>query len=55
MPDPMLTVEPLSDTLDADTALVVLPFSNAFAVNVVAPVPPLPTGSVPVTLVVRLQ
>ncbi len=34
-------------------ALVPLPIRGAFDVKVVAPVPPLPTGSVPVTPVVK--
>ena len=37
----------------AVTALVPLPTSTAFAVSVAAPVPPLATGNVPVTPVVR--
>ena len=41
-------------TAVAAIADVPLPYRTPFAVRVVAPVPPLPTGNVPVTWLVRL-
>ena len=50
---PLLTSTlPLVPGATVCTALVPLPSSTALAESVVAPVPPLPTGSVPVTPVV---
>jgi len=43
---------PAVPAAEALTALVPLPYTTPYCVNVVAPVPPLPTGKVPVTPVV---
>ena len=49
-PEPApIRIPPLGDRSTAPTALVPFPISTPLAVNVVAPVPPLPTGRVPVT------
>jgi hypothetical protein len=49
----LVSTLPLVLGATAVTALVPLPMRTAFAVSVAAPVPPLATGNVPVTPVVR--